>query len=628
MKGALSSVVKGNGKTQSKGKGRARARSFVATTNNEAAAASSGAGGGAAAALAPTDNNRGELMDERDVAAAIERGDVERVSFFLGQLIIPPKKSKKGKKKKKEKNEDEKRSGEAELKCMRRALALLDSRWKADTDRKRKATFASEDKKGLVDAVLMGGVYLPSDAFAMVVEGLDHATAVRSTRCSRAWWRTISDLPPASHINTQLGKNVGWSDVLTQLKNIRASNPRRSVSRLSLGYAVKLGSLPKLSQAAGGTLTHLDLTRCHGVKKKLDFSALAKLLPDLKGLAVEETFYSEEYVQGWLRQLTAFVRAVKLESLRLRAHEYNIWPNTDPRSKAKWECEDISRIDDTVLRDLSNALPRSSLFFGGVLFREGGGGGDGGGGEGNGGGGGGGDGPSTLRKLWLAAPTEGPSITARGMGAVGANMPLLEELVVDGLKVTDEGWRSFATARRDAAAAAAAAAASVGSSSSSGQRNRPTRPSTLRRLLIRTNGAASVPSMATRGLLEDTVSDRVTLYLEKPSKSAVVGAGAGAGGGGSSSSSSVGGDEKYVDCDGAPIELDGVPSSAATAAGGGGGGGGGGSSSGGSGGRNAGGSGTGGGKAAAAGTVGSKLRVVAVTTSSWKTFREIDAGWM
>lgn len=42
----------------------------------------------------------------------------------------------------------------------------------------------------MVDAVLMGGVYLPSDSFANVVQYLDHGTAVRSTPCSKAWWRT------------------------------------------------------------------------------------------------------------------------------------------------------------------------------------------------------------------------------------------------------------------------------------------------------------------------------------------------------------------------------------------------------------------------------------------------------
>lgn len=84
---------------------------------------------------------------------------------------------------------------------------------------------------------------------------------------------------------------MGWADVVTQLKNMRASNPLRSVSRLTLGGRVKvnLGSFAKLAQAAGGpeTLTHLDLTGAKG-GRKIDFSAMAKALPNLKGLAVSE----------------------------------------------------------------------------------------------------------------------------------------------------------------------------------------------------------------------------------------------------------------------------------------------------------------------------------------------------
>lgn len=62
-------------------------------------------------------------------AAAIERGDVERVSVFLRQLF--PRGA---------------QQAGAELRCMRRAMSLLDSRWKAEINKKRKATFASEDK--------------------------------------------------------------------------------------------------------------------------------------------------------------------------------------------------------------------------------------------------------------------------------------------------------------------------------------------------------------------------------------------------------------------------------------------------------------------------------------------------
>lgn len=103
---------------------------------------------------------------------AADSGDVPRLSVFLGQLL--PGRALRG---------------GAEQKCMKRALVLLDSRWKTEVEQRRKATFASEDAR-LVDAVLMGGVYLPSDAFALAVEYMDHATAVRSMPCSRAWWRT------------------------------------------------------------------------------------------------------------------------------------------------------------------------------------------------------------------------------------------------------------------------------------------------------------------------------------------------------------------------------------------------------------------------------------------------------
>lgn len=97
---------------------------------------------------------------------------MQRLSVFLRRLL--PK--------------DAERGG-SEQKCMKMALAVLDSRWKTDAEAKRVATFASEDA-GMVDSVLMGGVYLPSDSFALIVEYLDERTAVRSLPCCRAWWRT------------------------------------------------------------------------------------------------------------------------------------------------------------------------------------------------------------------------------------------------------------------------------------------------------------------------------------------------------------------------------------------------------------------------------------------------------
>ena len=62
------------------------------------------------------------------MSAAIESGDVSKVSEFLKRLFSKGVLQ------------------AAELKCMRRALTLLDTRWKAEVDRKRKATFSSEDK--------------------------------------------------------------------------------------------------------------------------------------------------------------------------------------------------------------------------------------------------------------------------------------------------------------------------------------------------------------------------------------------------------------------------------------------------------------------------------------------------
>lgn len=97
-------------------------------------------------------------------------------------------------------------------------------------------------------------------------------------------------------MDMSLGKEMGWSDVVTQIKYIRASNPLRSVSRLTLtGRKGKLtlGSFAKLAQAAGGpeVLTHLDLTGANGIRK-IDFTAMAKAVPNLKGLAVSGVEWS------------------------------------------------------------------------------------------------------------------------------------------------------------------------------------------------------------------------------------------------------------------------------------------------------------------------------------------------
>lgn len=80
---------------------------------------------------------------------------------------------------------------------------------------------------------------------------------------------------------------MGWQDLVSQLKIIRASNPRREVNRITLGYCVKVGNLGNLCKAAGGVLRYLDLTYSKGVKN-IGFRELAAQLPNLKGLAVRE----------------------------------------------------------------------------------------------------------------------------------------------------------------------------------------------------------------------------------------------------------------------------------------------------------------------------------------------------
>lgn len=57
---------------------------------------------------------------------------------------------------------------------------------------------------------------------------------------------------------------------------------------------MKIGSLGNLASASGSLITHLDLTRSTGAKS-LDFKAMAKQLPNLKGLAVS-IYVSMAYV--------------------------------------------------------------------------------------------------------------------------------------------------------------------------------------------------------------------------------------------------------------------------------------------------------------------------------------------
>ncbi|CAM9290633.1 unnamed protein product, partial [Choristocarpus tenellus] len=189
--------------------------------------------------------------------------------------------------------EGSERGGSAQ-RCLKRALCHLDSRWKAEVDNKRAHTFALEEV-GQVDAVHCGDLYLPADSFEIVMGFVEQRDAITSTPVSKAWWRILSGLPHAEHINMVVGHSraweMGWQDMINQLKLICACNPRRNIRRLTLGPCVNLGSVGNLSLASGGKLTHLDFTRIKGTKH-LNFRELAKQMPYLKGIALKETFYS------------------------------------------------------------------------------------------------------------------------------------------------------------------------------------------------------------------------------------------------------------------------------------------------------------------------------------------------
>lgn len=90
-------------------------------------------------------------------SAAVESGDVAKVYKFLQHLFPVGAKI-----------------GGAELKCMRRAVSLLDTRWKAEENRKRKATFSSEDKVPTTYTCRL----LLMNAVATSVDGCTLTTAV------------------------------------------------------------------------------------------------------------------------------------------------------------------------------------------------------------------------------------------------------------------------------------------------------------------------------------------------------------------------------------------------------------------------------------------------------------------
>lgn len=244
---------------------------------------------------------------------------------------------------------------------------------------------------------------------------------------------------------------------------------------------------------------------------------------------MEETFYQNEFVYSWLHSLANLVREVSLESLRLKVHEYSCWPSADPRSKAKWQSHDVSKINNSVLEDLANlGSAQAETFFSGpnnilghmgffalsdhhhnspIHNVPGARGAERKKDEGA-------DSPrpppSSLRKLWLSAPSQGPTITS-GMAALGMGMPKLEELVVDRLNITNEGWERFAS--RIAATTATAVEDYPASASANGDKQKMALTPTLRSIKMNVACPRFLPSAAARRLLEDVVSEGVTVYV-------------------------------------------------------------------------------------------------------------------
>lgn len=95
---------------------------------------------------------------------------------------------------------------------------------------------------------------------------------------------------------------------------------------------------------------------------------------------------------------------------------------------------------------------------------------------------------ASLEHLWMIAGSQEGEDIEEGMAALGAGVPKLQRLVVDELRVTDQGWRAFADARRSAA-----------------------RP--LLSICIKTPGPLFVPSEETRAsLVGGAVTESLTLY--------------------------------------------------------------------------------------------------------------------
>lgn len=75
-------------------------------------------------------------------------------------------------------------------KCMKRARCLVDPGGKIGR-RRLVSTMVCLEGAGVADSfVVMGILHVPPDLFALIVEFLDHRSAIRSVPCSRSWWKS------------------------------------------------------------------------------------------------------------------------------------------------------------------------------------------------------------------------------------------------------------------------------------------------------------------------------------------------------------------------------------------------------------------------------------------------------
>lgn len=106
-------------------------------------------------------------------------------------------------------------------------------------------------------------------------------TTLRSSSTKYRWVRVGGGMPERRAVNKRAG--MGWQDLLTYLRHIKKTNPRRVVRRLTFNGGEKLGSLSNLSSVTAGLLTHIDLSRS---TREIDFEQLGTNLPGLRGLGV------------------------------------------------------------------------------------------------------------------------------------------------------------------------------------------------------------------------------------------------------------------------------------------------------------------------------------------------------